>query len=154
MSKLLVILIFALNSQKGEALKCYNCNGESWCKDQELLLETDCSANAPQTYTVLSRHYGISYTESSTNPKYQCFSIDSTLNTIANTENQLVYKGCVEKGFEACDLVYNHRKFVNETKEHCKVCSKPLCNKNDSSVNFNGALFVGLSTMLVRMLVV
>lgn len=150
MQKILFLLIIALSIHRGRTLKCYNCNGEAWCNNEDILLKVDCSVNYPQTYTYLSRHYGISYEESPDPSQFECFSIDSTLTTILNTENRLVYKGCVEKGFQACALEYDSDIFVNETKNHCKVCSKGFCNKSGSKgVTLSSLALVVLSVITV-----
>lgn len=149
MSKIFILLILVLTIQRGQTLKCYNCKGEYWCRDEEILLEVDCNENFPQTYTFLTRHYGLSYVESSNSSEFECFSIDSTLTTIVNTENRLVYKGCVEKGFEACDLEHNSNLYINETKEHCKICYQDFCNKTGSRVNLSTIVLVFLCVILV-----
>lgn len=128
MSKLYLFLLFAVFVRFGEALKCYTCIGENICK-QGVLIEEECGFNLFQTYNMLSSHYNVKYTESANHSEYECFSIDSELTgENSNANRELIFRGCIEKGFDVCNLKYDPNMFNNEVKKECYSCQKDLCN--------------------------
>lgn len=134
--------------QPAQTLTCYACNGEDDC-NQENLKTVDCAVNSNTltTYVALSNHYQIQL-RSPQKTEYECFTIDSKLT--GNIESHLVYKGCVEKGFEGCKQKYNPDIYRKETKKHCKICPEELCNKNGSNVVVTSFWWAVLSLLVAK----
>lgn len=144
MSKLYILLLLVV---LGDALQCYTCFSEHWCKKKHLK-KAECEDNVSDSHSLLRIHYEMPYNESFSKSDFECFSIDSTTRSSLQTENRLVYKGCIEKGYNVCDL--KTYPMYNETKKNCKVCSTDLCNKNGSAGVGAGsfAIIVGVASFV------
>uniref|UniRef100_T1GIS0 Uncharacterized protein n=1 Tax=Megaselia scalaris TaxID=36166 RepID=T1GIS0_MEGSC len=97
----------------GNAFRCNTCNGTEECLKKNLNY-VYCESDIPRTYKMLSNHYQKTYQPQYRTKEYECLSINSTLQGSKNSS--LVFRGCVEKGFESCNLSFNKDLYKSEDK--------------------------------------
>lgn len=113
----------------GNAFKCNTCNGTEECLKKNLNY-VYCESDIPRTYKMLSNHYQKTYQPQYRTKEYECLSINSTLQGSKNSS--LVFRGCIEKGFESCNLSFNKDLYKSEDKSICKKCDYQRCNKDEN----------------------
>ena len=129
------------NTQPAQPLQCYFCDSTQSCV-LENLQRVSCDKNVNQTYQVLSNFYQNKYEINNAVTKYECLSLKTELT--GKDSSKLIYKGCVQQGFKACDLTVNSANSKEEDKK-CYTCSTPLCN---GSLGQHGSLLIALGVIL------
>ncbi|KAL5279057.1 hypothetical protein ACFFRR_003586 [Megaselia abdita] len=128
-------------------LKCYFCSNEDCSKDP--MPGTSCSReHVDKSHEKLSSHFNKKSETSQEISAFECLSISSEI-TVDGTKNNLLYKGCIEKGFEPCALKYDDND--SEKRDHCRTCKDNLCNSASmmgSGIGLLVAVFVALRNLL------
>ncbi|KAL5290420.1 hypothetical protein ACFFRR_010031 [Megaselia abdita] len=122
-----------------KVLNCYICEDQTSCQLENLKSAPCSETNVARNYNLLSKHYKI-YFPPTGSTDYECLSINSTLT--GDNSSKLVLKGCIQSGFDACDLKFSPDWYNKEVKDSCKICSRDLCNRNStSSIKFPTLFF-------------
>lgn len=138
-----------------KSYQCNSCFGEIDCQRKDLP-KVYCEQNILSTYNILSKHFGGFYKQDPLIKEYECFSIKSTLkgSTTQGTtsvNSTLIFKGCVQKGFDVCNL--KSKTFEQGNQHFCEKTEPNLDNKtNSGSVQKNGSLMIFLGFLIYTFL--
>lgn len=121
-----------------EAIQCYECSGQENCQSPTLVTCDFNHAFATITKLLFDYSFDASIYESNPPTTYSCYSTNTSfdINGASGIWPDLIYKGCIFDGFDACSLQLNSQNPLTQNVESCYTCETDSCNLNEMPLGY------------------